>query len=541
MAMNGCVNRADEIVWVGVFLLVLVVGCRTEDEGGAGADSGSNTASAVVEDRPGRVLAERHCASCHAFPQPDLLNRSTWKDAVLPRMALQLGRYEGERPDSLFESGIGGQVVKAANVFPKEPVLTESEWQAIVDYYLGNAPKGALPAPDSMEVAMGLPTFRLDVPSFRRRPPMTSLLHIGADGDRVYVGDANPSLSTLNILNAELEQLRAFAVDSAPSSLREKNGRLWVTLIGSIPPTDAPSGALIRINPEGGTDGKGAKMTLVDSLQRPVHAAYADLNGDEQEDVVISEFGYRTGRLAWHERRADGRYCRHVLRSGPGAVRSVIQDVNDDERPDVMALFGQGREALYVFYNEGNRRFREEQVLEFPPSYGSVYFDVVDFNGDGHSDILYVNGDNADYTSIMKGYHGVRIFLNDGNDNFEQRFFGPLDGAYKAVPRDYDGDGDFDLAVIAFFADYQRSLTRSFIFLENTGELQFEARSFKESAIGAWLVADAGDLDDDGDDDLLLGSYSTIGAGTDYVPDRLRKWWIEKGPSVALLENTTNP
>jgi hypothetical protein len=448
--------------------------------------------------------------------------------------------YEGARPDSLFESGIGGQVVKAANVFPEEPVLSENEWQAIVDYYLENAPEGSLPESDSIAVAMGLSTFRLDVPSFRRRPPMTSLLHIGANGNRVYVGDANPSLSTLSILNAELEQLQAFAVDSAPSSLREKDGHLWVTLIGSIPPTDAPSGSLIRVYPEGGTDGEGAKMTLIDSLQRPVHAAYDDLNQDGREDVVISEFGYRTGRLAWHERRPDGRYREHVLRSGPGAVRSVIRDFNRDERPDVMALFGQGREAVYLFYNEGSGRFREEQVLAFPPSYGSVYFDLADFNEDGHPDILYVNGDNADYTSIMKGYHGVRIFLNDGNNGFVQRFFGPLDGAYKAIPRDFDGDGDLDLAAIAFFADYQRSLTRSFVLLENTGGFRFKARSFKESAIGAWLVADAGDLDDDGDDDLLLGSYSTIGGGTDYVPARLRKWWIENGPSVAFLENATN-
>jgi hypothetical protein len=518
-----------------------VVGCQTEDEVSAGADSRTKVATAVVDGVSGHALAQRHCASCHAFPQPDLLNRSTWKDAVLPRMAHRLGIYEGNRPDSFFESGIGGRIVKAANVFPDEPVLSQSEWQVIVDYYLANAPEGALPEPDSMEVAMGLPAFQLDVPSFRRRPPMTSLLRIGADGDRVYVGDANPSLSTLNILNAELEQMRAFAVDSAPSSLRAKDGRLWVTLIGSIPPTDAPSGSLIRVYPQGGTDGEGAKMTLIDSLQRPVHAAYEDLNGDGREDVVVSEFGYRTGRLAWHERRPDGRYREHVLRSGPGAVRSVIRDFNGDERPDVMALFGQGREAVYLFYNEGNGRFREEQVLEFPPSYGSVHFDLADFNGDGHPDLLYVNGDNADYTSIMKGYHGVRIFLNDGDNNFEQRFFSPLDGAYKAIPLDFDGDGDLDIAAIAFFADYQRSLTRSFVLLENTGGLQFKARSFKESAIGAWLVADAGDLDDDGDDDLLLGSYSTISAGTDYVPSRLRQWWIEKGPSVVLMINTTNP
>jgi len=532
-------------VWGGILLLVLSFwggGCQSDGERTESARSDSGRASASVESVSARALAERHCGSCHQFPQPRLLNRSTWVEAVLPRMAHRLGIYEGERPDSLFESGIGGEVVRAANIFPEEPVIPRGEWKRIVDYYLEHAPEGTLPEPDSLEVSVGLEQFRLDVPSFRRKPPMTSLLRIGPEGDQVYVGDANPSLSTLNILDATLEEQRAFAVDSPPVSLREKEeGRLCVTLIGSIPPTDAPSGALVRIDPDGGPDGSGTKMTLIDSLQRPVHAAYEDLDGDGREDIVISEFGYRTGRLAWHERRRDGRYREHVLRSGPGAVRSVVRDFNQDGRPDIMALFGQGKEALYIFYNEGEGHFREEQILEFPPSYGSVYFDVIDFNGDDRPDLLYVNGDNADYTSIMKGYHGVRIFLNQGNNEFEQRVFLPLDGAYKAVPRDFDGDGDLDIAAIAFFADYQSSLTRSFVFFENTGNLMFEARSFKETSMGAWLVLEAGDLDDDGDDDLLLGSYSTIGAGSDYVPSRLRNWWIKKGPSVALLENMTHP
>jgi hypothetical protein len=542
MTRDGERRQGYKWAWCVLLALpVLAAGCQSEEKGRVDAQADSATASAPAASVPARTLAERHCGSCHQLPRPELLTRSTWKEDVLPRMAHRLGLYEGERPDSLFESGIGGKVVRAANVFPTEPVLTQDEWQAIVDYYLKRAPTGSLPQPESVAVEMGLEQFRLDVPSFRRDPPMTSLLHIGAEGDRVYVGDANPSLSTLNILNSDLEELEAFAVESPPSSLRRRRGNLWVTLIGSIPPTDAPIGSLVRIDPDGGTDGQGTKMTLLDSLQRPVHAAYDDLNGDGREDVIISEFGYRTGALAWHERGPDGRYQKHVLRDGPGAVRSVVRDFNKDGRPDIMALFGQGKEALYIFYNEGDGHFREEQILEFPPSYGSVYFEITDFNGDSRPDILYVNGDNADYTPIMKGYHGVRIFLNQGDNEFEQRLFYHLDGAYKAIPRDYDGDGDLDIAVIAFFADYQNSLTRSFVFLENTGALTFEAHSFKEASIGAWLVADAGDLDEDGDDDLLLGAYSTIGAGSDYVPSRLRNWWIKKGPSLALLENTTTP
>jgi tetratricopeptide (TPR) repeat protein len=47
-----------------------------------------------------------------------------------------------------------------------------------------------------------------------------------------------------------------------------------------------------------------------------------------------------------------------------------------------------------------------------------------DFNNDGYKDILYTCGDNADYSSnVLKSYHGVYIFLNDGHNNFSQKYF----------------------------------------------------------------------------------------------------------------------
>lgn len=46
-----------------------------------------------------------------------------------------------------------------------------------------------------------------------------------------------------------------------------------------------------------------------------------------------------------------------------------------------------------------------------------------DFNGDGKLDIVYVNGDNFDYSRVLKPYHGIRILENDGKNNFHERYF----------------------------------------------------------------------------------------------------------------------
>jgi hypothetical protein len=163
--------------------------------------------------------------------------------------------------------------------------------------------------------------------------------------------------------------------------------------------------------------------------------------------------------------------------------------------------------------------------------------ELVDFNDDGFDDILYVCGDNADKTPLLKDYHGIYIFLNDGNLNFGQSYFYHLNGAYKAMPRDYDLDGDLDIAAISFFPDYVGSPEESFVYLENKGNLNFEDYSFPESINGRWIVMDAEDMDADGDIDLALGSFvyflplgDTTGLG---------QKWLSQGPSIVVLENTT--
>ncbi len=91
---------------------------------------------------------------------------------------------------------------------------------------------------------------------------------------------------------------------------------------------------------------------------------------------------------------------------------------------------------------------------------------------------------------------------------FSEAWFYPLYGAYRALARDFDLDGDMDIAAIAFFPNYLGSFKESFTYLENQGGLKFTPSTFPESISGRWITMDAGDWDGDGDADIVLGAFN---------------------------------
>ena len=48
--------------------------------------------------------------------------------------------------------------------------------------------------------------------------------------------------------------------------------------------------------------------------------AYGDLNNDSLEDIVVCEFGNKTGRLSWYDNDGKGGFVKRILRDKPGAV-----------------------------------------------------------------------------------------------------------------------------------------------------------------------------------------------------------------------------
>jgi hypothetical protein len=120
---------------------------------------------------------------------------------------------------------------------------------------------------------------------------------------------------------------------------------------------------------------------------------------------------------------------------------------------------------------------------------------------------MITNGDNADYSYAKKAYHGVRIYLNDRRNNFKEAYFYPVYGAYKTLARDFDQDGDLDLAMIAFFAENDQGKIESFLYFQNQGNLTFKVSNLQIPGDGNYIAMDAGDVDRDGDIDILLGNY----------------------------------
>lgn len=475
----------------------------------------------------GEALAKARCGTCHLYPAPDLLPRATWEQYILPRMGYMLGIYPDDTTrQSLIEKGEAEASVLAANVFPEQAQISAEDWEAIQAFYLAKAPAD-FPPYEIAAVEPNQQQFELKIPEYRLSPPSSTMVHI-ARGGGLYVGDANSK--AMYLFDKDLKLQKAANVKEGAVDIAEMDDRLLITVMGSFSPTDAASGFVFQLP----TSPQLQPLVLMDKLQRPVHTAWGDLNGDKRLDAVISEFSKYTGTLGWWEQNADGQFQKHLLAKRPGATCSYLRDINQDGKMDIIALYGQGDEGIYAYLNDGKGQFREQSWLRFPPTYGSSFFTLYDFNADGHEDILYTCGDNADYPPVLKPYHGIRIFTNDGKNNFKESWFYPLHGAYKALPGDFDQDGDVDLAAIAFFPDFGKALPSSFVYLENQGQLQFKGSTFPAANLGRWITMDTGDYDRDGDVDLVLGSLAF-----EVIPDRGEVTrWVEKGLPFVVLENT---
>ncbi|MAT14071.1 MAG: hypothetical protein CMJ46_02230 [Planctomyces sp.] len=218
--------------------------------------------------------------------------------------------------------------------------------------------------------------------------------------------------------------------------------------------------------------------------------AVADLDGDGALDLFITtrrddEVWINDGTGRFNER------AENIVNAN--AYGNAVGDLNGDGRVDL--IVPTNNVGINIYWNKGNDNYTASPVVLGTDSRGVA---IGDLDGDGDLDLFVVDPDEPD-----------QVWFNDGYGNFTEgsQSFG-LSFSESINLADLDGDGDLD-AVIATFQDDLNIDNQSRIWL-NDGTGQFAAGQL----LNTNFVEDieVGDLDGDGDLDLLISDYEVTGS-----------------------------
>lgn len=240
-------------------------------------------------------------------------------------------------------------------------------------------------------------------------------------------------------------------------------------------------------------------------------ASIDDLDGDGFRDLMVST---NEGVI-----RVLSGATGLEIHSFPGNNVASAGDVNNDGQPDLLVSESdnQGNRTTRVYSGELGVVDTIYQ-LSVPSGetgeFGSAFDGVGDLDGDGWDDFVLGNHEaspggltNAGGATVFSGQTGAVMFQFNGT------VAGDRLGYKVASAGDVNNDGTPDVLVAA--GDFSGLRAFVYVYSGSDGALlhTFEGTNFRD--VFGFQVAGAGDLNDDGHDDVMVGaqlSYGTFGA-----------------------------
>lgn len=248
---------------------------------------------------------------------------------------------------------------------------------------------------------------------------------------------------------------------------------------------------------------------LLDDVRRVADIQAGDLDGDGDLDLAVAVFGYARGSVLWLENLGDFKFRDHQLLNAPGTIHVPIADFDGDGDLDITAIVTQDEEELWGFENLGDGKFRPRRLwMTLNYDLGGAGLVATDLDGDNDIDLILPAGDNLeDLDAYPQPYHGCYWFENQGNWDFQIHRVADLGGTYAASPGDLDNDGDQDIVLVSMANDSARADTPTVVWLENDGQQNFTTWAIATDPLNQVTVA-VGDADGDGWNDIVTGGLN---------------------------------
>ena len=303
------------------------------------------------------------CGSCHLVPKIENIPKSVWEKKVLPEMAARMGHLVNNY-NPIDNSMLENFYTRASGVYPEKPTISAQNWQLIHDYILSQAPDSVINTPSRSDRHSEFTQFEahpLDFGQLRQFGGTTNI-HFSSSKGKLLACNLYG-----NIFEYGTTQPIAPQFNSPIISIIEEDSLMYITEIGIMNPSEIPRGVLYRVSPS-------SVDTLYQELHRPVYTLRADLNEDGKKEILVCEYGHHTGKLSLL-RKVDQNYQKETLVPLPGSIKVEVIDMNKDGKKDIVVLFAQGREGIYILYQNNNLKFTLDQVISLGPEYGSSWFE----------------------------------------------------------------------------------------------------------------------------------------------------------------------